>query len=135
MKMSNLPEMIGVRVCVEIDSDTPSNLSEIEGVLVGVSATGVAVKIRTGLQFYSFVDILDITKVNVARKIVRRRIRHIVESQTRQHLLDRHGIPWDLTKALSPSSAYAMHEKIDHSNLGHQHNSPDDPALDEEEEA
>lgn len=124
IRLSELPLLIETRVTVEVQGDDDVSSWTIEGLLIAVGDAGVVVKNSDGPQIVMRHHILDIKKTVMSRKIVRRKIRHIVMQQVRQHLLDRHGMPWDLVKMMRPDSAFQAHESIDHSNLGHQHAAP-----------
>jgi len=94
---------------------------ELEGKVLSADASGLVILVKNKPIIVEARDILDIHRSSLPSKIVRRKMRYIPPWQARQHLLDRHGLQWDLIKMLAVKSAGALHDKIDHTNLGHQH--------------
>lgn len=135
IRISELPSLVETRVLLEVQQGGDESPWELEGTLMAVSDVGVVVKTGDGTHIFLQEHILDISKSSIPRKIVRRKIRYIIAAQARQHLLDRHGMPWDLTKMLRPDAAREMHDKTDHSNLGHQHRTEGDDRPEEEMES
>ncbi len=121
IRMSELPLLIDSRVTVEVQEEEDTSPWAVEGVLIAISDAGVVVKNSDGSHILLFDVVIDVSKAMTSRKIIRRKLRFITAQQARQHLLDRHGVPWDLTKVLTAANAFEMHSRIDHSNLGHQH--------------
>lgn len=95
-----------------------------EGKVVTAGRAGIALRSRGNTIIIEAKDIIDIeeTKRNRKPRIVRRVIRPFSRTDfIRQHLADRHGIPVSLLKEIDEETAHDMHEKTDHSDLGHYH--------------
>lgn len=66
-------------------------------------------------------DIIDIDLEPKVRRLARRWIGTIGIEVVRQHLLDRHGYPFDLVKNMDAKVAGQVHDALSHERLGHQH--------------
>lgn len=58
---------------------------------------------------------------NTPVRLTRRWIQGTSAMNVRQHLLDRHGMPFSFIKAMDDTQAFEAHDKINHSDLGHAH--------------
>lgn len=133
--LRELTTMIGTNVVVEHNSSESGNGSvKTEGKILRVGAPGIVLESRLKTEIIPLRFIIDLYPFTPPRKVVRRKVRFIVPHQSRQHLLDRHGMPWDLIKFTTDDTASNMHLLIDHTNLGHQHRAPEDNSPDEEVE-
>lgn len=131
VRMSELPALVGERVAMRISGHYGH--MDVEGEVVTASQSGLVLLSKSeGTMIIGIDEIDELHKTVSPGKIVRRKIRHIPETQARQHLLDRHGVPWDLVRGMTPRNAFRMHEGIDHSNLGHKHRAEGDLTADEE---
>jgi hypothetical protein len=115
IRTKDLPGLVGKQVVVETDYAT------IEGEVLATTSDAIVLRTKAGTSVVELSRMIDIRLADPATKIVRRKIRPATIQLVRQHLLDRHGMQWDLMKLTSPSSALALHELTDHTNLGHQH--------------
>lgn len=126
MKAEDLPSFEGKRVIVTEDIThlgTDEDFREVEGTVGRADKTGLVLQTaREGVVIIPANRILDVD-IKVTNRLQRRWLREATPSTVRQHLLDRHGMPFDLVAApgLDPKAYLEMHSKIDHSNLGHQH--------------
>ena len=123
VKTSDLPLLVGEQVIVEMHSSGgDGDTIELEGLLQAADLqAGLVLQTREGSIIIPAIDLVDVYKASAPKKIVRRRIRYIPEPQAKQHLLDRHGMEWDLIKMLSPKRAHDVHNAFSHNNLGHRH--------------
>jgi hypothetical protein len=119
IKMSDLPKLVGTRVVVEVSAGGDSWTHE--GEVIAAKATDLAIKTKTDTVIIDMNFVDDIRPADPIVKVVRRKVRPVVLAQVKQHLLDRHGYPWDLVRAATPSLAMQMHDNINHDQLGHRH--------------
>lgn len=132
-KMSELKGLLNTIVLVEVRSPD-GEINKSDGTLLGIDVQGIVFESKGKVSIIPLEAVIDINPFTAPRKVVRRKVQAVLERRARQHLLDRHGLLWDLIKFVSEKTAYIMHDKIDHSNLGHQHRPPGDTTPDEEEE-
>lgn len=123
--------MEGVAVVLEVQKDGDASVSQIHGKLIKADYHGLVIQERTQTSIVALDIVLDAYRADKQGKIVRRKVRYMIAQQVRQHLLDRHGLAFDLIKALSPSNAKKLHDNIDHFNLGHRHREREDQAEDD----
>lgn len=122
LTVKQMKGLIGSRVKISTPSkDSPTGIEFIEGVLLAAELTGVAVQASKGVKLLPIEAVYDAELVVPTRKLVRRKLKPTSQSQVRQHLIDRHGMPVDLVQSMTNDVAYMVHWKIDHRNLGHQH--------------
>lgn len=131
--MRELMAMIGGNVVVEHNGSESGSI-KTEGKILRVGAPGIVLESRLKTEIIPLDRIIDCYPFVPPRKVVRRKVRFMPEHQSRQHLLDRHGMLWDLIKFTTDTTAWSMHNLIDHTNLGHQHRHPEDDSPDEEVE-
>jgi hypothetical protein len=132
-----LNELVGLvdsPVVVEFTRPTSSETIKTDGMLLRAGPQGIVFESKGKTEIIPLVAIIDLYPFTAPRKVVRRKVQQLLQRRARQHLLDRHGIPWDLIKFTTEATAFVMHQKIDHTNLGHQHRAPGDTRPDEEEE-
>lgn len=143
IKMSDLADLINKVVTVQIDISNTSedeDFREITGKLLAATSKGIVVQTRSNTEIIELSALLDVEEaakrptLHIVRRwiktvtlgtptgvVVKRWIEEAAMPSVRQHLTDRHGVPLDLIKALSPEAAMTMHQGIDHSLLGHEH--------------
>lgn len=132
MKALDLPSFTGRRVIVQVDTinnpaypDAEDTYIELEGKVVRADENGMVLDTKQKSEIVPVKFILDIDPVTrpPSRRLVRRWLREQTEAGVRQHLVDRHGYPFDLVsaKAMTADALLKMHNGINHSNLGHQH--------------
>lgn len=122
MKFADLLALRGEQVVIELDDEELLTPTELQGRLIEADReNGLVVETKVGTMIVPMTDVLAVEKATPPGKIVRRTIRPIPLSQVKQHLLDRHGLGWDIVKAMTAKSCLDLHNKIDHSNLGHRH--------------
>lgn len=115
IRTKDLPGLVGKRILIETDYVTT------EGEVLAATSDAIVLRTGAGTSVVELVRVIDISLADPATKIVRRKVRPATIQLVRQHLLDRHGMQWDLMKLTRPSAALALHNLTDHSNLGHQH--------------
>ncbi len=122
-KLSDLPGLVGKQVTVELeDGDLGDLPMEVTGKMLAADPKeGCVVETKDGTIILSLSEIRDVNIAQPRTKVVRRMLRWIPERQVKQHVLDRHGMPWDIIRAMSHRGVHLMHDAIDHSNLGHRH--------------
>ncbi len=123
MKLSELGDMVGKDVSIErYDPSEPMKAStHLTGELLAFGAGGLVVRTKDGVEIIETLSVVDVVEAAPNRKIIRRKVRYIPTHQARQHLLDRHNIPWSLVREMTPETAHKLHERIDHHDLGHRH--------------
>ena len=132
--MSAIVDMQGEDVILELQDADDLHPRIVQGKLLRASYHGIAIQEANQTSIIDLSIVQDIYPASKQGKVVRRRLRYIVALQVRQHLLDRHGMQFDLIRALTPKVAKQLHDKIDHSNLGHRHKDRAELGLDEEDE-
>jgi hypothetical protein len=125
MKADDLITFEGKRVIVQEDIThlgSDEDFREVEGTVGKADATGLVLQTSKGVTIIPVARILDV-EVKLPNRLQRRWLREAGASTVRQHLLDRHGMPFDLIAAqgVDHKLYLEMHSKIDHGNLGHQH--------------
>lgn len=128
VKASDLAGYAGKVVVIQQDIDPALNdgdsFREVQGRCIVGNETGVVLQLRNGttemFMLEVLLDIEEVTKVRVER-LVKRWIDVIPAGSARQHLLDRHGMPMEVARSLSPDEALTLHELADHNKLGHGH--------------
>lgn len=130
IKASDLPRFKDRRVIVQEDltgrtADAGDDYREVEGKVVAATEDGLAIQTRTSVVMIQAKHILDVEELTrtIPRRLVRRWIRDATPESVKQHLLDRHGLPFALIqpKEMTAEMLIIMHNKIDHSKLGHNH--------------
>lgn len=129
VKASQLPGFLGRRVIVQEDlagrGDAGDDFREVEGKVTSATEAGLVIQTRRSVEIIEAKHILDVEELtrSTLRRLVRRWIKHPSADAIKQHLVDRHGYPWDLVAAKEISAEVLMsrHAKMDHSNLGHNH--------------
>lgn len=93
---------------------------KLSGKVTNVSPRGIVLSAKSSA---TIVLVADIVNIRLKRDRVVSRMVRIFGSQddVRQHLADRHGTSMSLLRTLSPEVALQYHDKINHSDLGHQH--------------
>lgn len=132
--MKELSGLVNTTVVVEYTRPDGTETNKADGILKAVGEAGIVFESKGRTEIIPWPHVVDIYAFTPPRKVVRRKVQHLLTRRSRQHLLDRHGMLWDLIKFISEKTAFQMHERIDHSNLGHQHRAPGDTREDEEEE-
>lgn len=129
IKASQLPNFLGRTVIVQEDltgrGDPGDDYREVQGKVTSATTAGLVIQTRRSVEIIEAQHILDVEELtrSTVRRLVRRWIKHPNAESIKQHLVDRHGFPWDLVaaKEISADMLLAKHEKMDHSNLGHNH--------------
>lgn len=125
MKATDLPSYEGKRVIVQEDIThlkTDEDFREVEGMVHRADASGLVVRTGGGVVIIPASRILDVD-IKISSRLQRRWLKVPTITVVRQHLLDRHGFPFDLvaTPGVDHKVYLEMHTKIDHANLGHNH--------------
>lgn len=100
------------------------SVTEREGKVEAASAFGVFFKEKgkSSGDLYEPKDIEEIMLVPEApKKIRQKKMKLVEEGQVRQHLVDRHGMPVSKANELTEEQAVELHNRIDHTDLGHRH--------------
>lgn len=111
------------RVVVQVKDDMGDGVREIEGKVLASDRTGLVIQTRSGTSIINTSEIEDIEVIvpNMQRRLIKRWIQEIEPGSVRQHLVDRHGMPFDLINALPDGNAVQVHNQLPHGNLGHDH--------------
>jgi hypothetical protein len=106
------------------DSDGNEINAMIEGRLDAVATVAVMLKPR-GRQAADIIPLDEIVSVEAvagaARKVQQKLLKPVDIDSARAHLADRHGLTLTEVNALPPQGALELHEKMDHTDLGHRH--------------
>lgn len=109
-----------------IDGDT---LKELEGKVEAASAAGIAFK-EKGKREVDLIEPVNVEEIALAptkpKNLPQKKLKLVAENNARQHLLDRHGYDRSVVNGMEDDQAFAEHEDIDHSDLGHKHVEPDE---------
>lgn len=127
--------LFGRVIAVNVDTTKPGGEDDfrtIEGKVVEVSESKLAVKVRNKIEVIPFRKIIGEVEIQSSTTKSRVSIRKIKQpgAATRSHLAMRHGVALNLMNAIGENIAAEMHSKLDHSGLGHRHVGDPDP-LDE----
>lgn len=100
------------------------SIKEREGKVDAASEFGVAFK-EKGKASVDLYEVAQIEEISAApetpKKIRQKKLKPIEDGQVRQHLVDRHGMPVSKANELDEKQATELHDRIDHSDLGHRH--------------
>lgn len=120
---NTLESYTGKQVILHVVNDE-NGLDELEGTVVSASEVGMAFK-EKGKRDLRLIEPGQIDEIDVApeapKKVAQKKLQQVTESTARQHLLDRHGYLRSWANEVSDEEAYAEHESVDHSDLGHRH--------------
>lgn len=123
---STLEDFDGKQVILTLIEDDGS-AREVEGKVEAASAAGVAFK-EKGKRDVELVEPKSIEEIALApikpKTLAQKKLKPVAEQNSRQHLLDRHGYDRSVVNGMSDEQAFAEHEDIDHSDLGHKHVEP-----------
>lgn len=123
IKTSELPDLVGkvLVVQVEVKDSDDEDFQEIRGKCLIANTKGLVIQTRSRSEMLALEDIIDLEVEPRVRRLTRRWIGETEPDGVRQHLLDRHGMPFDTVRLLSASDASTIHNKINHVLLGHEH--------------
>lgn len=120
---SSLEEYSGKQVVLHIVNEE-GGLDELEGKVESASEVGMAFK-EKGKRDLRLIEPSQIEEIEVApeapRKAPQKKLQQVTTKSARQHLLDRHGYLRSWANEVSDDEAFAEHESVDHSDLGHRH--------------
>lgn len=112
--------VVTVRLSLAKAAELKLDEPRISGKVTEASPTGLVLAAKSTATILRTGDILGIRLKR--DRVITRVLRIFTEDDdVRQHLADRHGAWMSLLRTLSPEAALAYHNKIDHSDLGHQH--------------
>lgn len=123
--------LFGRNVAINVDTSSKDeeDFKTVEGKIVDVSPTTIALRFRNRVTLVAISNIIGEIEVQSSTTRSKVSIRKIAQPGkiVRAHLALRHGIAVDLMNAVSDSVAEEMHNGIDHLPLGHRHvGEPDD---------
>lgn len=123
IKTSDLPDLVGQVLAVQVNvvGSDDEDFREVSGKCIATSPAGIVIQTKQRSEIIKIADIIDLDIVPKTRRLLVRYVGELEEIAVRQHLLDRHGVPFALVKNMEAKIAAAMHDKIDHSQLGHRH--------------
>ena len=102
---------------------------EVTGKVEAASEAGMAFR-EKGKRDVELVMPNEIVEIALApekpKKINQKKLKPISDERMRQHLADRHGFTLEEVNGMTDSEAVELHDNIDHSNLGHRHEGPDE---------
>lgn len=126
-----LAEFSGKQVILHLIQDDNS-IVELEGKVEDASEVGMAFK-EKGKRDVDLVLPEKIEEIALApekpKKIVQKKLKPVTETNVRQHLVDRHGMPRSQANEMADDDALKLHDGIDHADLGHKHETEDDEAV------
>lgn len=125
---STLETYEGKQVILHLIAEDGS-VNELTGKVENASEVGMAFK-EKGKRDVELVLPDQIEEISVApsepKKITQKKVLPVTESNVRRHLADRHGFLLSDLAKMSDADAFAQHEAIDHSDLGHRHEAKDE---------
>lgn len=125
LTVADLKAAVGSKARLTVPSKkSPTGVIDIEGTVLAAEQTGVVLQTTKGVEIFELAQIYEAVSVAPTRKLVRRKLSALPDSQARQHLIDRHGMPVDLVRSLTAEQAGNVHRQVNHSNLGHMHTEP-----------
>ena len=120
---NTLESYSGKQVVLHVVNDE-GGLDELEGKVESASEVGMAFK-EKGKRDLRLIEPSQIEEIELApeapKKSPQKKLQQVTESGARQHLLDRHGYLRSWANQVSDAEAFAEHQSIDHSDLGHRH--------------
>lgn len=125
----------GKRVVLHVIAEDGS-VTEVEGKIEAASEAGVAFKEKgkSGLELYIPEQIESIQPApDRPKAVARKKMKPVARGAVRQHLLDRHGVQLSWAKAANEDDAFAYHESLDHTDLGHHHVEPEEQTSEREQ--
>lgn len=125
-----LEEFSGKQVILTVIQEDGS-AKELEGKVEDASEVGMAFK-EKGKRDVDLVLPEQIEEIVLApskpKTLSQKKLKEITEANARQHLLDRHGYERSVVNGMTDEQGLDEHNDIDHSDLGHRHESEDDEA-------
>lgn len=125
---STLESFSGKQVILHHIQDD-GTVAEREGKVDGASEAGMAFK-EKGRRDVELILPNQIEELSLAptkpKKLSQKKLKLVTESNVRQHLLDRHALTRAAVNEMSDEEGLAVHEAIDHSDLGHRHVAEDE---------
>lgn len=125
---STLATFSGKQVILHLIQDDGS-VAELEGKVEDASEVGMAFK-EKGKRDVDLVLPDQIEEITAApekpKKIVQKKLKAVTVTTVRQHLADRHGWTIGEVNEMSDDEALGVHDDLDHSDLGHKHESDED---------
>ena len=127
MKAEDLAGFVGKIVVVQVDvkpiSDDDDTFREVTGKCMAATLDGLVIQQKSTVELIKMMDILDVEVVTLKRttRLVRRYVEVVTDSTARQHLLDRHGLPFEVVRSLTPTDGVMFHSAVKHDALGHGH--------------
>lgn len=120
---SELPNLIGKILVVQVTvvGVDDEDYREVRGKCLVANAAGLVIQTRSRSEMVNMADVIDVDIEPKMKRLTRRWLGEIEDDAVRQHLLDRHGMPFDLIKSMDVHMAVALHDKINHQPLGHRH--------------
>lgn len=135
--IADIKAKIGENILLTVKREDGST-EQVEGKIEVASEAGVGFKPkgRRELDLLEVEDVLAIEEAPVTEaKLKQVKLKPIEAGRIKKHLIDRHGAPLSQVNALSPEQAAELHGKIDHSDLGHNHDKKEDDKSSDEAEA
>lgn len=132
---ATLVEYAGKKVILHLQQDD-GTLAELEGKVEDASEVGIAFK-EKGKRDISLILPHQVEEISLApnatKKVVQKKLKLVTITTVRQHLADRHGRLVSELNGMTDEQAWAEHEAIDHSDLGHRHEAKTDDSSNESE--
>lgn len=125
--IDTLKSKVGENILLTVKREDGST-EEVEGKIEVASEAGVGFKPkgRREMDLLEAEDVLDINEAPIVEtKLKQVKLKLIDLTRVKKHLIDRHGAPLSQVNALAPEQAEELHNKIDHSDLGHNHTKVD----------
>jgi hypothetical protein len=120
---SELPNLIGKVLVVQVTvvGQDDEDYREVRGKCLVANDAGLVIQTRSRSEMIKMAEVIDVDVEPKVKRLTHRWLGEIDDDAVRQHLLDRHGMPYDLIKSLDERTAVGLHDKINHAQLGHRH--------------
>jgi hypothetical protein len=133
VNIEELKELDGKKAVIHV-IQADDSLKQIEGKIEAVGPQGIAFKIKGqgSVDLFEIEKIEEVQAVNEGpKKIKAKKLAPIEAGKVRAHLVDRHGMPVSKANSMDEKAAEELHNRIDHSDLGHFHKA-DEPTTQEQ---
>jgi hypothetical protein len=119
-ELRNLPGKL-LLVQVNVVGSDEEDFREVRGRCLVANNGGLVIQTKHRSEMIQMRDIIDIEYDTKPKRLARRRLDEISDEAVRQHLLDRHGLPYEIVKQMDVQTAVTLHNKYNHGTLGHEH--------------
>jgi len=124
VSLEELTPHVGENVVLSITPADGGEATDIEGKLEVASDAGVGFKPKRkrDIELLELSQIVGVKAAPAASGALKqKKLSPVTVATVRGHLIDRHGAPLSQVNGMSNEDALELHGKIDHSDLGHNH--------------